>query len=92
MASFLWAPPAHPAKPVDHPQNKTGITHNIGKPASLFNDLFPYNVQSLEGAGRGVLAPLVKGTLSGALDLTFALQARGWVGSECQIRSTNCPE
>src|SRR5215216_7048336 len=25
---------------------------------------------------------------SGALDLTFASRARGWVGSECQIRST----
>src|SRR5829696_4462399 len=26
---------------------------------------------------------------SGALDLRFALRARGWVGSECQIRSTS---
>src|SRR5215208_7960569 len=26
---------------------------------------------------------------SGALGLTFASRARGWVGSECQIRSTS---
>ena len=25
----------------------------------------------------------------GALDLTFALRARGWVGSECQVHSTS---
>src|SRR5262245_61887070 len=31
--------------------NKTGIARNIGKPASLFNDLFLYNLQSLEGMG-----------------------------------------
>jgi hypothetical protein len=26
------------------------------------------------------------------LDLTFATGVRGWVGSECQIRSTRKPE
>jgi hypothetical protein len=63
MASFLWAPPARPAKPVRHPQIKTGITRNIGKPASLFNDLFLYNIQSLDELARSALAALVKGAL-----------------------------
>ena len=27
-------------------------------------------------------------TEDAVIDLTFALRARGWVGSECQIRST----
>jgi len=30
-----------------------------------------------------------KNMSAGALDLTFASRAHGWVGSECQIRSTS---
>jgi hypothetical protein len=44
-------------------KNKTGIARNIGKPASLFNDLFLYNIQSLDEMGRSALAALVKGAL-----------------------------
>src|SRR5262245_29678372 len=55
--------PLGPARPSGeacrHPQRKTGITCNIGKLASLFNDLFLYNIQSLDGMGRSALAALV---------------------------------
>jgi hypothetical protein len=54
--------PARPSgEACRHPQIKTGITRNIGKLASLFNDLFPYNIQSLDEMGRSTLAALVKG-------------------------------
>jgi hypothetical protein len=68
MAKSPWQVSSGPARPSGeacrHPQRKTGITRNIGKPARLFNDLFPYNVQSLDGLGRSTLAALVKWALA----------------------------
>jgi hypothetical protein len=65
MANSPWQFPLGSARPSGeacrHPQIKTGITRNIGKPASLFNDLFPYNIQSLDELARSALAARVKG-------------------------------
>ena len=47
----------------------------------------PFSAGSL--ANVGIKGPLASIGFYGALDLTFASRARGWVGSECQIRSTS---
>jgi hypothetical protein len=66
MAKFPLGSARPSGEACRHPQIKTGITHNIGKLASLFNDLFPYNIQSLDEIGRSALAALVKWALWGA--------------------------
>src|SRR5262245_20210879 len=51
MASLLLGSARPFRRSLSSSTNKTGIARTLGKPASLFNDLFLYNIQSLRGLG-----------------------------------------